>query len=304
MTEGQVHPPFFIIGAQRSGTTMLRLMMNAHPDICVPFESVFISEFYGRLGEYGPLHVASNVEKLLDDIRQHDFVIRGNLIPSPDAVLALKPRSYAALVDAVFTCLAADEGKQRWGDKTPSYVTEIDVLNQLFPACRVIHLVRDGRDVALSLRRVSWGSANLPAVARDWRWRTFVAHKTGRMLGSRFLEVRYEDLVEAPASTPRHICSHVGVEFHPDMLEYSSGASAAMPSASMEWHKNSVQAPMKDKAGAWANEMSKADQVIFGREAAASLALFDYPPTPKIESVVDRLHERTRRIRYAFFGRA
>src|SRR5687767_5976471 len=80
--------PFFVVGAQRSGTTMLRLMLNNHPRLAVPFESGFIPVFFKRLDAYGDLSKPGNAERLLEDIRRHPKVEKGGLVPDPTAVLA------------------------------------------------------------------------------------------------------------------------------------------------------------------------------------------------------------------------
>ncbi|WP_041354885.1 sulfotransferase [Nitrosococcus halophilus] len=95
--------PFFIVGVHRSGTTMLRLMVNNHPNIAVPFESVFIPEFYRRLADYGDLTKQESVANLLRDIAAHPFVRRGGLIPGDmDTILARPIKSYADLIHAIF----------------------------------------------------------------------------------------------------------------------------------------------------------------------------------------------------------
>src|SRR5215469_8258471 len=111
--------PFFVVGAPRSGTTMLRLMLDAHPELAVPFESGFIVDFYRRREEYGNLSLRQNAIRLLHDIGEHPMVRRGGLISDPDAVLEQPVRTYRDLVDAIFRAYARRQGKARWGDKTP-----------------------------------------------------------------------------------------------------------------------------------------------------------------------------------------
>lgn len=268
--------PFFVVGAQRSGTTMLRLMLNHHSRLCVPFESVFIPEFHERLDEYGDLAESTNLAKLVTDIAQHSFVERGALLPDPTAVLNARPASYADVVDTIFRSYAESQGKVRWGDKTPSYVTEIDVLRRLFPSCKVIHLVRDGRDVALSHSRTSWGSRHLPTVARDWSWKTTLARKMGGMLQDDYLEVDYETLVLNSASTLQTICDFLGEEFEEQMLDYHRDAEKKMPEKSKEWHRNSMSRPNADKVQEWKRNMPLSDRIIFDEIAGDTLESFGY----------------------------
>lgn len=291
--------PFFIVGAQRSGTTMLRLMLNNHPALAVPFESVFIPEFYRRLGEYGDLREHGNVERLLGDICADRWVQRGGLVPDPGAVLARGVDSYPALVDAIFSEYARSRGKRRWGDKTPTYVTELDVLWELFPGCRFVHLVRDGRDVALSLSGISWGSSHIPRIAEEWRWKTTLAHKMGRMIPDHYLEVRYEDLVREPTAALRAICGFLGEPYSDAMLDYHASGEQEMPQDSLQWHRSSVSAPDPSKLDAWKRRMSVPDQILFEEFAGSALDLFGYERLNRPATLGSRL----RRMRYTLVKR-
>ena len=292
--------PFFIVGAQRSGTTMLRLMLNAHSRLCVPFESRFIPDFCRRQAAFGDLRVIDHMRALLDAIAEDEFVRKGRLVPDKEAVLQRNPQTYAQLVDAVFASVASADGKQRWGDKTPSYLLEMDALWTLFPGCRFIHLVRDGRDVALSLKSLSWGSKDLLRVAQDWRWKVTLGRKMGRMVPDHYLEIHYEDLVASPRDTLRRVCEFIDEPFEERMLCYSDTAVDAMPAGSLVWHRSSVRQPDGSKAGAWRTQLGRVDQAIFDGVAGDALAAFGYPRAGLQRSLATRL----RFARYALLGRA
>ena len=281
-------PPFFIVGAQRSGTTMLRLMLNQHPRLAVPFESGFITAYYEKLDEYGDLTVVENQRRLLNDISTYDWVVRGKLLQDIDAVLAHRIMDYADIVAAIYAEYARQKNKARWGDKTPRYTEHIEVLRHIFPNCKIIHLVRDGRDVALSLRRVSWGSSSIPRVALDWRWKTVLAHKMGALLGADFLEMRYEDLVLEPEANLRTICDFLGEAYTPDMLSYHRQAEFDLPEGSRKWHQSSLQAPNSNKVWEWKHAMSVADRIIFEQNAGDALELFGYEKERRARTFASR----------------
>jgi hypothetical protein len=268
--------PFFVVGAQRSGTTMLRLMLNNHPRLAVPFESGFIPVFFRRLGEYGNLGEPANATRLLKDICLHPKVEKGKLVPDAEAVLSRRIASYRDLIDAIFSEYAERKGKARWGDKTPAYITEIDILLQIFPGCRLIHMVRDGRDVALSLGGINWGSRHIPSVAEDWRWKTVLAHKIGTVLGDRFLEVRFEDLIHDTEGELRRICEFLGEAFDPAVLQYAASGETEMPIDSMQWHRTSTRPPDPEKVYEWKRRMPVADRILFEAVAGDALELFGY----------------------------
>ncbi|MFN2289299.1 MAG: sulfotransferase [Chromatocurvus sp.] len=293
-------PPFFVVGAQRSGTTMLRLMLQQHSELCVPFESAFIPEFYHRQAEFGDLAREANMAELLSEICQNPFVKKGELVPDPSAVLGRDPQSYAELIHAIFSELASRQHKPRWGDKTPGYEEEINLLWELFPGCDFVHLVRDGRDVAGSLRSLPWGSRDLIKSARDWSWKVQLGRKMGSMIPGHYIEVHYEDLVRQPRETLRRICGFLDSPFEETMLNYPDSARKEMPAASLSWHQSSINAPNIDKVQAWRRTMSHADQIVFDQVAGQTLELFGYERTP----LKPTFGSRIKAARYRLFGTA
>lgn len=292
--------PFFILGVQRSGTTMLRLMLNNHPRLAVPHESKFILTFQPVLPKYGELTRRENVARLLDDIAEHPAVKAGALIVSKDLILQQPINSYADLVDVIMRSKAEALGKARWGDKTPFYTPSIDILWHLFPQAKIVHLVRDGRDVLLSHQKVSWLSNSLPKIAADWRWMATICHKVGSVRGPEwFLEVKYEDLVRQPEATLRRICAFLDEDFAPDMLEYHHTARQEVPSESLRWHQSSVESPNPSKLFQWKTQLSRADRVIFEQVAGDTLALFGY----ELENLESTWGSRARNLYYSMFVR-
>lgn len=267
--------PFFIVGAERSGTTMLRLMLNSHPKFAVLFESDFLS-VYNSLLDDGDLGDQRNVERALDALAEEPLTKRGGIIEYPQAILAHSVNGFSALVNAVFSEYARTRGKLRWGVKTPHYVVELNRLWHLFPGCRFVHLVRDGRDVALSLRQVSWGSKHIPRVAEDWRWKVTLGRKMGGMIPGHYLEVRYEDLVRDPEYALRGICEFLGESYDEAMLSYPVTGEQEMPADSLKWHRASVLPPDETKIFSWKGKMSLSDQILFDEIAGPALELFDY----------------------------
>jgi hypothetical protein len=282
--------PFFVLGAQRSGTTMLRLMLNSHPQLAVPHETVYVTQFYRNLQRYGDLALQANVRALLSDIAAHPQVVKGRLIDDNDAVLAQVPTTYAELIDAIMTCYAQAQGKQRWGDKTPYYTLDIDVLHNIFPHAKFIQIVRDGRDVALSQRKISWCSSNSFRLAEDWALKTTLCHKVGRVLGpDQYLELRYEELVRDPETVLRRICGFLGETFDAQMLHYHETATNVVPGESLKWHLNSVRAPDASKVFAWKNAMPESERIIFEEIAGPTLEYFGYERAPFKPSLFTRL---------------
>lgn len=288
--------PFFILGSQRSGTTMLRLILNRHSRLAVPHESKFIMAFYPRLRGYGDLSDLSNVKRLLGDIADHRAVREGQLLTDPSAVLSRDVTSFPKLIDAIMTEKARQMGKVRWGDKTPYYITHIDKLWELFPDSKIVHLVRDGRDVVVSQRKIEWMSNNVAKLARDWWWKTTLCHKVGSVRGDEsYIEIRYEDLITEPKRAVMATCEFLGESYEPGMLDFNQESAKEVPAGSLKWHQSSVAAPDPSKLGSWKHELSKSDRIVFEQNAGDALDLFGYPR----ERMSSTLRSRLKNFYYA-----
>ncbi len=206
--------PFLVVGCPRSGTTLLRAMLDAHPRLAVPRESHFIVGLAPRRGRPSPT---------VEDVIAHRRFPLLDVDPGAlrAAVAERPPRDYAELVSAVFSTYAAAQGKARWGDKTPGYAQHIPMLADLFPTSQFIHIMRDGREVAASLVEQQWGPRTAIDGAYWWRSKVRSGRRDGRCLpASRYLEVRLEDLVADPEGHLRRLCIFLDEEYSPEMLRY------------------------------------------------------------------------------------
>jgi len=269
-------PPLFLLGSQRSGTTMLRLMLNNHPHLAIPHESAFITIYFRKLPQYGDLSERDNAWRLLDDVSQHPLVRRGKLIVDRNAILSRPIKTYRDFVDAIFQTYAEAIGKQRWGDKTPFYTQDIDIIRSIFSDAKILHLVRDGRDVVLSQKSIEWMSRNLPKLVMDWQWKTTIAHKVGAVLKDDFLEIHFEDLVRRPEEVLSAICNFIDEPYEPAMLHYSQRAADVVPAESLKWHRNSIRPPDPSQLNKWKTHLSKSERIIFEQLAGETLDLFGY----------------------------
>ena len=246
-------PPFFIVGSARSGTTFLRLTLNAHPEVAVPPESRFITEL-------DPGGAEIEVDAFLGRLSAHKrFAAWGLPISAVRAELhGLERTSYATGIGAAYRAYARRQGKSRWGDKTPRYVEHIPEINRLFPDARFIHLIRDGRDVALSYADVDFGPKNVARAARLWANRVEAGVRDGRPLGDRYLEVHYTDLTEDTEGTLKDICALIELDFDPVMLDPEATSKGALDRA--QKYNPHVRDGAKRHVRSWETDMP-ADQV-------------------------------------------
>lgn len=232
-------PPFFIVGCDRSGTTLLRLMLSQSPLLHIPQESGFLDRLCEQQDGYGDFAEAHQRWFFIRDLQTNRSTMETKTFPIFDltireaeaALRAAAPTDLAGASAALFAAAARKKGKPRWADKTPRYVLCVDWLAQAFPEAQFVHLIRDGRDVALSIRRAGW-QLSLRAGAVFWKERVEAGCRAGAALPSeRYREVRYEDLVTRPEATLQALCSWLDLPYTSAMLSFHEKGKARVPSA-------------------------------------------------------------------------
>ena len=273
--------PFFIVGNDRSGTTMLRLVLDAGPEVAIPPESMILTD-YGAVWEAGELGDPETAQRFLDEIWWHPKIALWRLSgPPPELPPGLShEQAYRFVVEAPFRAYAAQAGKPRWGDKTPHYVHHIDALLAVWPQARFVILVRDGRDVALSVKRMPFGPNNAWAAAQWWARGIRVGHRAQAEHPEQVLTVRYEDLVAAPAEVAPEICAFVGLQFTPAMLAIDRADRTKIVADQKGWFPTLFDGIHTSASGRWQAEMPARDQWLFAALAGDELMACGYVPGP------------------------
>ncbi|MEP6940126.1 MAG: sulfotransferase [Rudaea sp.] len=305
MRSGDDLPPFpVIVGAPRSGTTMLRLMLDAHPDLAVPPETGFLALLPGLHGEGDALR-----ESALQVITRYPSEAPGWAdfgIAEADLALcfaAIHPFTVASAARAFYRLYASRFGKSRGGDKTPSYCFHIAAISRLMPEARFIHLVRDGRDVALSLRDL-WFAPGREMETLAAHWVAHVAAAESSAVEAPRLRVHYEELVLQPELVLRRICEFIELPFHEDMLRSHERATQRLGEpADRVWldgsfrvsreqrlhqQRNACLPPAHARVHAWRREMRPDDILRFAAIAGPLLHRLGYmtDTNERTESVV------------------
>ncbi len=205
--------PIFIVGAPRSGTTLLRNMFNRHPRIAICGETHFHHYVYARRQAFGDLIDPKNRQRVVEEylgLRRLRWV-------ADRAVLSEKLMRDGTSYQALFTSLvkyhAESQGKQRWGEKTPQHALFSETLCEWYPGATLIHMIRDPRDVVASLQRMSWAGNSVVQNARTWRKCSLAAQRCSHL--PQYLPVCYETLVSQPERELRRICERIGEEYDP-----------------------------------------------------------------------------------------
>jgi Sulfotransferase family len=269
--------PFFIVGNDRSGTTMLRLIVDRGPDAAVPPESMFLTDFKAAFDAGGPRDEEA-AARLMSAVWEHPKIRLWELAGQPPTVpQGLSGQdAYRFIAAAPFEAYAARHGKRRWGDKTPHYVHHIEHLLRLWPRARFIVLVRDGRDVALSLRRMPFGPNNAWAAAQWWARGIRAGARAQGEHPDAVLTIRYEDLAERPHDEVRRLCSFVGLSYADDMLALEHVDPARIVPDQAAWFPTLFNGINTSAVGRWRREMGRRDQRIFAALAGAELEQLGY----------------------------
>lgn len=254
-------PPLLVLGVRRSGTTLLRVILDRSSRLAIPDESYFVPQIADR--HRGRV----DVDRFVDDLRRLPTLRDWEVDPA--AVRArLRPGCGAGeAVAAVYEVYASARGKTRWGDKTPMYMGHLPLLDRLFPQARYVHLIRDGRDAALSFLSMpagimteGWGHPRDTAgFACQWRTEVLAARALGDRVGpERYLEVRYEELVADPEQALRAICSFAALPWEPAMLEYPGAVDV-----SAKPHQQSLRRAPTPGLRSWRDQMPADDVAAF-----------------------------------------
>jgi hypothetical protein len=210
-------PVPFIVGVARSGTTLLRLMLDAHPELAIPPETGFIPAALAASRDGGKSREAFFEAIVRFETWEDLNISAGEFRASLDGIDPFEP---SGGIRTLYRLYASRHGKPRWGDKTPTYALHLPEIAAALPEARYIHIIRDGRDVALSVRPLWFAPGkDIRTLALDWRQRIEKTRELSRQVGS-YLEVRYEDLVRDPQRELRKLCRLIELEYDPRMLVY------------------------------------------------------------------------------------
>ncbi|MBU0638913.1 MAG: sulfotransferase [Planctomycetes bacterium] len=253
MTEQAGFAPIFVVGAPRSGTTMLAVLLDRHSRIALPPETVFFCEF---LPEVWPASVPGTHEEMVDSALAHERIADLKL---DRAAVLNRFRNYEStfpnLLRALLETYTAGKHKIRPGEKSPDHVLHVPSILEAYPAAKVICTIRDGRDVVRSLLKVSWAKGGNPRrfglFCNQWCDYARVILDYQRTLPSaRFTTVKYEDIILHPEQELARLCEFVGESYEPTQLEPNSD-SAVVPAWEQGWKGKALSGLDPKRVGAW-----------------------------------------------------
>jgi hypothetical protein len=292
-SEAESRPPApFVVGVPRSGTTLLRLMLDSHPQLHVPAETHFIKALAELSAEQPDLRSAF-FEVVTGSNRWGDFHLDAAELRR--RLAGIEPFSLRDGLRCFYQLSAERAGKARWGDKTPAYLLHLRSIQELLPEARFIHIIRDGRDVAVSVRQLWWKpEAGIDRQAKEWVRKIRKARQDGAHCRY-YMELRYEDLVREPETTLAAICDYLELPYDAAMLSYHQSAAEKLAQLQtrdrgsgdrnvtqeerMKIHAQAHKPPTEERIGRWKAELPREEAEQYHRVAGEMLTSLGYDLT-------------------------
>lgn len=272
--------PVFIVGSPRSGTTLLRNILNRHPSLAICGETQFNHYVYKRRRAFGDLSNLKNRQRLVDEYLSIRRIVRLGLdLPHLKEKLVRDASTYPALFAGVASYYAESAGKQRWGEKTPQHALISELLCEWFPGAAILHLLRDPRDAVASLQRMPWAPNSVISNARTWLACNLAARKSSHR--PEYLLVRYETLVAQPERELARICAHLDEDYVPAMLAPDDSAGLPAPGTRLASRPVTVK-----RVGTWQEELTTQDAALIEWVVGSHMQSFDYPRVAQAPSML------------------
>ncbi len=302
-------PPIFVLGAERSGTTLMMAMLGCHPRIAVPEVVWWYPRFRSYLHTFGDLSKEENfrtlAEEMIFGLKTAFWGMKVNVRSILDEVLGeLKERSFAGVFEAMHARYARLNGnKPRWGEKTPHNLFFVKEILEDFPNAQFVFVTRDGRDASADYLESAFGPTNIFCAAESWALCQNAVKPWRARLGNRqWFDVKYEDLVKDPVRVLKATCDYLGEEYDEAMLGFFK-TDLAKKRGSTKDHKPLGHAASDRYIGIYKELLSLRDQRIFQWAAGRELAEAGYDhavdPLPLSEEQVALYRELDGRFRAA-----
>jgi hypothetical protein len=306
-----MNPYVFLVGCLRSGTTLLQRIVESHSKIAVIEETQWIPRWYER--GVGLTRDGIVTPELSRRLQGHPRFTRLGLEPASVEALvqADVPKDYARFVTELFDLHGHLRGKPLVGEKSPGYVRHLPTLHALWPNAKIVHLIRDGRDVALSVldwskghrtagRFPTWLDDPVTTTALWWEWHVRLGRETGAHVGpKRYYELRYESLVADPEGECAKLCEFLTVPYEDAMLRFHEGRrTRPKPGRATK----AAWLPVTAGLRSWREQMPAGHVALFEAASGALLDELGYACVSSAVSASDL--DRTERIRDQFVSHA
>ncbi len=270
----------FIMSSERSGSNLIREMLNAHPNISAPPAAQLPRVLTAYRPHYGDLSVDANMKRMIADAiainQSHPEKL--DVKASVDEIFAaVKERSVWGVIATLYTLNTRDQGKSAWASKDNVLFDFAFAIKYSLPDARFIYLFRDGRDYACSMRKVGTSSLHIYSIAKEWQKEQQACLQAYFTFRDGVYLLRYEDLVTNPEATLRKVCEFLDEPFNEQMLNYHEGGSAKNLAAQSAFWENLSKPVMKTNFAKFKKELTPAEIALFESIAGRELTLLGYP---------------------------
>lgn len=253
----KVNQKIFLVGCPRSGTTLLQQMLNAHSQVAITPETHFMRLFWQKSNYYGNLAEDKNYSRLISDLVSLPEFTEMELHPDNFYQLAFQiHRDYGNLFNLLLEQFAKLKKAQVVGEKTPHHLRYIEPIYKFFPSALFIHIIRDPRAVVNSWRKVNWSSGTIIGDTKIWQEDMRIINNLPTQIKSSLLTVFYEKLVLESEKTLKKICSFIGVEFEPEMLNFHKINTSLVNVEREPWKVNAKRPLNPELIKYWQSELS------------------------------------------------
>lgn len=272
--------PVFVVGMPRSGTTLLASLLNAHSHIAIGPETDYFTMVWKPLERSSGLKLWPEVDQVLSRFFGLHF-IQFTHLPYEQFRISLKKAfsegslSHQTILSLILSTYAEGHNKPVWGEKTPDHFMYVPVIKSLFPSAKILAIVRDPRDVHLSLLHVPWNAGNAFNHALQWRQYQWAASYYHKLYRDDFHQIRFEDLVQNPADTMNSVCQWLHWPFEPAMLERYRAEQLFDPIREPWKHRAATPIDSRNMEK-WRTQMPHRDVNLFSWLDAKYLKQLDY----------------------------
>ena len=252
--------PVFIVGNPRSGTTLLATLLSRNSEFSMPSETQFMCKVLPcgtELNTNKKKHYFM-VEELFSYYRIHDLKI------DKDEFLCFfrnYTSSYKDLFRALLEYYAIKENKKYIGEKSPIHLLYVPLIMKWYPDAKVICIIRDGRDVVQSLKKVPWGHDSLLRYCADWNYSSMLIRKYKNQYGDSVRIIKYDDIVKTPAQSLDQLCGFIGITFEPEMLNTTKSTKVVAEWES-GWKEKATSEIDVSRLEAWRNSVVDNDLFV------------------------------------------
>lgn len=273
--------PIFMIGTQRSGSNLLRLMLNQLPEVASPHPPHILQRMQPLVGLYGDLSREENFRHLVDDVCRlvelNPVAWEGGAFDREQVARGCREKSLVAVFGSVYDIYARSQGARTWCCKSLGNIRYSDEIERYFDKPKFIYLYRDGRDVAVSFSKAVVGEKHFYHIAKEWTATQELALDIEKRIDpDRFLRVSYEALTGDSENTVRRLCSFLGVAYSGEMLDFHRSEEAKRAASSSTLWVNVTNPVLKDNSRKFLREATEGQIAIFESVAGHVLDALGY----------------------------